>query len=96
MAIRQATIKKVISLEEAIDILSKRVQMSLKMKFSEFARIKGTSSPEEVKVEKINIVVNFLAMLELVKRGLLLASQQSNFSEIDIENGEMKVPKYGI
>lgn len=94
--IPQAIIKKVMSLEEAIDTLSKRVQTSLKMKWSEFARIKGGSSPEEIKAEKINIVVNFLAMLELVKRGLLLASQQSNFSEIDMETGEARVPKYGV
>ncbi len=86
----KAIIKKVISLEEMIDDLTKRISQGLKMKFSEFS---GMNKGEQ-KVEKVNVIVGFLAMLELVKQGLIHVSQDNNFGDINIESKEIGVPRY--
>jgi segregation and condensation protein A len=80
-------VDKVISLEEMIMDLTKRVSASLKMSFKEFA---GTAS----KGEKVNIIVSFLAMLELVKQGIIDVKQERHFDDIHMETDSVGVPKY--
>ncbi len=46
------------------------------------------------KKEKINIIVNFLAMLELVKRGVILVNQESHKKDIFMETINVGVPRY--
>lgn len=91
----EVKIKKVISLEEAIDSLHTRIQSGLRMKFSDFAKVKKSGSPEEVKTEKINFVVSFLAMLELIKRGVLRYNQEAHFTDIHLESNDVNTPHYG-
>lgn len=81
----QAIVKKIISLEEMIERLFMRVQANLKMSFHQFA--KGE------KGEKINIIVGFLAMLELVKQGVIAVNQAEPFGDIDMENIKVGVPR---
>lgn len=83
--IPQAIVKKVISLEEVIDNLAQRVQRALKLRFSEFV---GT------KKERVDIVISFLGMLELVKQGVIEAKQESHFSDIDLESKNLDTPRY--
>ena len=83
----KTTIKKVISLEEMINDLSKRIQTNFKLTFKDFAH---SSS----KGERINIIVSFLAILELFKTGLINLKQEENFSDIHIENQNLGVPTY--
>lgn len=79
-------VKKILSLEDMISDLTKRITTQLKMSFSQFtAGHKG---------EKITVIVSFLAMLELVKHGVLRVSQTSEFSEIEMETKEVGVPRY--
>ena len=82
----KAVLKKVISLEEMIGKLTERVRSGIQMKFSEFANVG--------KEEKVNIIVGFLAMLELVKQGILNANQEAKYSEIDMETKEIGTPRY--
>lgn len=82
----QAIIQKVISLEEAITKLAERVQTALKTSFQHFVKDQK---------EKVNVIVSFLGMLELVKRGIVKVEQGSHFSDIAIEHSETTVPKYG-
>lgn len=84
--IPKAIIKKVISLEETIDNLTKRITQGLKMKFSEFSSIH--------KGEKVNIIVGFLAMLELVKQGIINVTQDNDRGDIHMESKEIGVPHY--
>ncbi|MFA6177554.1 MAG: segregation/condensation protein A [Candidatus Paceibacterota bacterium] len=72
-------VRKVISLEEMIDKLTERIQNSLKMNFKDFA------GKAESKEEKIVVIVGFLAMLELVRNGIMDATQNENFQDIIIE-----------
>lgn len=79
-------VKKVISLEEMIEKLSQRVSNNIKMSFSSFSG-KG-------KEDKVNVIVSFLAMLELVKNGLLHVQQEQQFGDIDMETRDIGIPSY--
>lgn len=80
-------IKKVISLEEMMDRLTTRIMGSFKMSFSEFAGVG--------KEEKVNIIVGFLAMLELVKQGMIAVTQDAYGGDIEMETTVLETPKYG-
>lgn len=80
------TVKKVISLEEMIGNLTSRVTSQLKMSFRQFTA--------EHKEEKLNVIVSFLAMLELVKHGVLNATQNREFDDIEMETNQVGVPRY--
>ena len=82
----KVTVKKVISREEMISNLTERVNSSLKMSFRDFAKV-GKS-------EKVNVIVSFLAMLELVKQGVIMVSQENGFDDIQIETQNLGVPRY--
>lgn len=84
---QEARIRKVISLEDTMNNLINRVKKNMKMTFSEFSKDKK---------EKINVVVSFLAMLELVKRGFISVDQSGKFDEINIESSEVNTPSFGI
>lgn len=84
--IPQSVVKKVVSLEEVIDNLTTRIQTSLSMSFKEFAGVG--------KKQKVEVVVGFLAMLELVKQGVIDVAQEGSFNDISMESVEVGVPKY--
>ena len=81
-------VKKVASLEETINSLTKRITQCLKMSFNEF------SGTRKGKAERITVVVSFLAMLELVKQGTIIVRQETIFSDIDMETQDLGVPQY--
>lgn len=80
-------VKKVISLEEMMDRLTTRITGSLRMSFREFAGVG--------KEEKVNIIVGFLAMLELVKQGMIAVTQDALCGDIEIETNVLDIPQYG-
>lgn len=82
-------VEKIISLEEMIESLSQRIQKSFKMSFSAFA---GQGQGD--KAQKINVIISFLAMLELVKRGAVRVSQESHFGDISMESENINIPTY--
>ncbi len=82
----QALIEKVVSLEEMIERLSTRVAAALTMSFREFAG--GT------KAKKVEVIISFLALLELLKRGVISVTQDEHFKDIAIESHRVSVPKY--
>lgn len=84
--IPKAVVRKVVSLEEMIDSLTKRINSSLRMNFKDFAQAH--------KEEKVNVIVGFLAMLELVKQGIIHVSQNDTFGDIHMETKTIGVPRY--
>jgi segregation and condensation protein A len=82
----KALVRKVVSLEEMITKLTTRVTSGLRMSFKDFSG--------EHKGEKVNIIVSFLAMLELVKQGVIHVNQESHFGDIHMESKEVGVPRY--
>lgn len=85
-ALPKLIIKKVMSLEDMITTLTQRVTSHLRMSFKEFTK--------EHKEDKVNIIVSFLAMLELVKQGIVHVSQEKNFEDIQMETKDVGVPRY--
>ena len=79
-------VKKIISLEEAMGQLAEKIGNSLKVTFSSYKKLG--------REEKLNVVVNFLAMLELVRRGSVYVIQQANFSDIEMGNPNISTPRY--
>ena len=68
----EVEVRKVISIEEMIDKLTERIKNSLKMNFKDFG---GKVTNRE---EKITLIIGFLAMLELVRQGILNAVQEND------------------
>ncbi len=83
----QATVEKVVSLDEVIQGLTTRIQHAISMSFNEFS---GNG-----KKEKKEVIVSFLAMLELVKQGMIFVEQRGDFDDIKMESKETSVPHYG-
>jgi segregation and condensation protein A len=79
-------IAKVMSLEEMIKNLTERVKSSIKMSFKDFSGM-GKS-------DKVNVIVSFLAMLELVKQGIIEVNQNNKFEDIHMETKSVGVPSY--
>lgn len=85
--IPKAKVQKVISLEEMMDRLATRIQKSLSMSFKEFSGMG--------KVEKVDVVISFLAMLELVKQGAINVVQTGAFQDIELSaTNVVSAPKY--
>jgi segregation and condensation protein A len=80
------TIQKVMSLEEMINTLSNRITSHIRMSFKEFTK--------ENRENRVHVIVSFLAMLELVKQGIVHVSQDRNFDDIHMETREIGVPRY--
>lgn len=86
----KAIVRKVVSLEEMIDRLSERIKGALKVSFKEFSGKSGGISREK----KVEVIVGFLAMLELVKQGIIDAMQEEKFSDIKMETKDISTPRY--
>ncbi len=91
--LKKAVVEKIMSLEDMMSTLATRIQGALKMRFSEFAKThkRGDASEREVRV---NTIVSFLAMLELVKQGILLVEQRGQFEDINMETETVATPNY--
>jgi len=94
----KTVVEKIISLEEMIKSLTERISSDLKMNFSDFTKKHGSASGSKHKTvsreEKKNIIVSFLALLELVKQGILEARQEKVEEDIHIETQSLTLPKY--
>jgi segregation and condensation protein A len=80
-----ATVAPVVSLEEMIEDLHKRILSATR---ASFKSLTSKSSKEEV-------VIHFLALLELLKGEGIFASQHSSFGDIMVESESIKTPRYG-
>ncbi len=84
LSLPKVEVKKTISLEEMVENLSKRITQAMRLSFKEFAG----------KKEKTEVIVGFLALLELVKQGIIKASQQKEFGDIMLESDSVSTPSY--
>ncbi|HBB56864.1 TPA: hypothetical protein DEW47_00900 [Patescibacteria group bacterium] len=87
----QVKVRKMIKLEEKMEELMMKIQKNLEFSFNDFAvSIRGGASmtPEEIKEKKVEIVVSFLAVLELIRQGIVMARQENLFEGINIKSVE--------
>ena len=82
--LKKVAVKTIISLEEMIVSLTERIGREMRLTFKQFSG-----------KEKTDIIVSFLALLELVKQGILNASQESDFGDITLEADSVSTPTYG-
>lgn len=82
----EVQIRKIINIEEKIKELVERIRNSFILSFSEFSISRSDIGTKDKKIE---IIVSFLAMLELVKQGLIMVNQKELFANIRIKgNGK--------
>ena len=81
----EVEVKKVISIEEMLDRLVGRIQKTIKISFEEFAP-KGNT-----REEKIVMIIGFLAMLELVRQGIIDVMQENDRGDIFIEKRKITI-----
>jgi segregation and condensation protein A len=74
-------IKKTINIDEIINSLTDRIQNAMNISFREFSKSHGAQNGEEAKT---HVIVSFLAMLELVREGLIDVMQKASFGDIEI------------
>ncbi len=83
----EARVKPLVTIEEMMDRLAKRVQSAMTISFKDFA---GSAK------EKVEVIVSFLALLELVKQGAVAAEQFDTYGDIRISHtASATVPYYG-
>lgn len=75
-------IEKILTLEEVIDSLQARIQTATRFMFS------SLNKEADTKEARVNIIVSFLAMLELVRQGILSVTQNEMFEDIEIQKQE--------
>jgi|SRR3989338_4006019 len=73
------SIKKIVSLEEKMDELKGRLEKMISFNFSDFGGEKR---------DKIEIIVGFLALLELVRQGFAIFEQKGVFANIELKKNE--------
>lgn len=81
----EVRIKPLVSIEEMMDTLRERVERALTVSFKEFTGDK---------TEKVEVIVSFLALLELVKMGAMEAEQYDAWGDIKITNLSTSMPRY--
>ncbi len=84
----EVEVKKVISIEEMIDNLTERIKNSLKMNFKDLHGLPAQAGYKYTKEEKVTVIVGFLAMLELVRQGIMDAVQEIDGGDIIMEKAE--------
>lgn len=83
----EARVKPLVTIEEMMERLAARVQTAMTLSFKDFA---GDAK------EKVEIIVSFLALLELVKQGAVAAEQYDTHGDIRISHtATSSVPRYG-
>ena len=85
-ALPEARVHPMVTIEEMMDRLQERVQSAATLSFKEFS---GSAK------EKVEVIISFLALLELVKQGAVAANQYDQHGDIRIQNAATAVPRYG-
>lgn len=84
-AVVRAAVAPILALEDVIVQLKNRLSSAIRTRFSELIKTKG----------KDEVIVYFLAMLELVRSGSASVSQDKLFEEIEMEIESVAAPRYG-
>ena len=80
-----AKLKPSISLEDMMSRLRSRIENQMKISFSQM---------RAGETEHKNVIVSFLAVLEIFKQGNIIITQQSRFEDIHLELDKHGTPKY--
>jgi segregation and condensation protein A len=84
-SLAEAAVAPVLALEDVINSVKSRLSNALKTRFSELTESK----------DKHEVIVHFLAVLELVRAGSASVTQGKLFEDIEIEIDSIGRPRYG-
>jgi segregation and condensation protein A len=80
--IPEHTVEKVITLDKMINNLVERIEKGMQTNFTKISSGSGHKTPE---AQKVHAIVSFLALLELVREGILDVVQSDDFTDITIQ-----------
>jgi len=83
--LQEVSIKKVMSIEEMIDSLTERIETALKFSFKDFSHNPELGTGKE---QKVHVIISFLAMLEMVRGGIIEVIQNNTFEDMEITKQE--------
>ncbi len=86
---KEASVRIEVHIDDMMKSLQERIENLLKINFSSFIDTQ-TESQINLKDKKVYNVVGFLAMLELVKNGVMNVKQENNFETILLESSGIK------
>ncbi len=78
------SVRAVVSLEDMMKRLEERITTQMKLRFSAFS----------ASGERADVIVSFLAVLELIKQGIIMVRQEARFADFDIERESVDTPRY--
>jgi segregation and condensation protein A len=78
-ALPEVRVRKIISIEEMLDSLTERIAQATTMSFRQW---QGSVVGADREAVRSNVIVSFLAMLELVRQGMMDALQETDFEDI--------------
>lgn len=77
----EVRVRKIISIDEMLDRLTERIATAARVSFRDWQQ---SVSGEDREAVKGNVIVSFLAMLELVRQGFMDAMQGDAFADIEL------------
>lgn len=77
----EVVVRKVMSIDEMINQLTERIEQELSFSFKTIAEKSGLETPRE---QKVFVIVSFLALLELVRGGIIDILQDDAFDDMRI------------
>ncbi len=80
--LQEVNVARVINIDEVITNLTERIKNALSMSFRDFAK---HPNPQNHKEEKVYMIVSFLALLEMVRGGVLEVVQSETFDDMTIQ-----------
>lgn len=78
----QVKIRKIITIEEMLNSLTERIATAVSVSFRDWQKTVAVGDDEEA--TRKNVIVSFLAMLELVRSGMMDAFQGIEFADIEL------------
>lgn len=84
----EVRIEKAITIEEMFDKLMDRIEKAVQLSFFD---VSGKSVGTKTKAEKVTVIVSFLAMLELVRSGIISADQGESYGDISMSKREKEL-----
>lgn len=79
--LQEVTVRKVVSLEEMISRLTDRITNTATISFKDFSKNPESGSTRD---QKVYAIVSFLALLELVREGIIDVLQDARFADMTI------------
>lgn len=84
--LEQAAVATVIRIDDMMERLEVRMKETLQMSFNQFVRRdRKPTTKQEAQEIKVEVVVGFLAMLEMVRNGIIEVMQSDRFQDMTIE-----------